>query len=191
MQASFIKVFARSGCSCTDDVATIVATLRNPCLGNTMNEDNPKPEADLIGLTTEIVAAYVSSNSVPRAELLRLIADTHAAIAGLAGAKAPEQAEERPVPAVPVRKSVTRDFLICLEDGKKFKSLKRHLATSYDLTPDQYREKWNLPADYPMVAPSYSASRSALAKSSGLGRKTAVAPPPPPVKRKKLGLKFD
>lgn len=156
-----------------------------------MNEDNPKPAADLIGLTTEIVAAYVSNNAVPRPELLRLIADTHAAIAGLVGVKAPDQAEEKPVPAVPVRKSVTRDFLICLEDGKKFKSLKRHLATSYGLTPDQYRQKWNLPADYPMVAPSYSASRSALAKSSGLGRKTAVAVPPPPVKRKKLGLKFD
>lgn len=155
-----------------------------------MNEDKPKPTADLIGLTTEIVSAYVSNNSVPKPDLVQLITETHAAIVGLVGGNVPEQKDEKPVPAVSVRKSVTPDFLICLEDGKKFKSLKRHLATKFGLTPDEYRQKWNLPADYPMVAPNYSASRSALAKSSGLGRKAAVFKEAPPVKRKKLGLKF-
>lgn len=95
---------------------------------------------------------------------------------------------------VPVRKCVTPDFLICLEDGKKFKSLKRHLATHHGLTPEEYRAKWHLPADYPMVAPNYSAARSALAKSLGLGHKPAPAPEPEtpeaPTRRKKLGLKF-
>jgi len=157
-----------------------------------MTEENAEIAADLIGLTTEIVAAYVSNNSVPISDLPRLIADTHAAMAGLAGGATPDQPEEKPVPAVSVRKSVTPDFLICLEDGKKFKSLKRHLATHFDLTPEQYRHKWNLPADYPMVAPNYSASRSALAKSAGLGRKPTVVetPTPPARNRKKLGLKF-
>lgn len=139
-----------------------------------MTEENTETTADLIGLTADIVAAYVSANPVPTSELSRLIADTHAAIAGLSAATTSKQ-EEKPVPAVPIRKSVTPDFLICLEDGKKFKSLKRHLATHFDLTPDQYRQRWNLPADYPMVAPNYSASRSALAKSAGLGRKPSVA----------------
>lgn len=157
-----------------------------------MTEDTNAASADLIELAAEIVAAYVSNNSVPAAELPGLIASTHAAIAGLVSGAAVDQPEEKPVPAVSIRKSVTPDFLICLEDGKKFKSLKRHLATKYDLTPDAYRQKWNLPADYPMVAPNHSASRSALAKSAGLGLKPApvnVAPPPAP-KRKKLGLKF-
>ena len=156
-----------------------------------MNEENPEPAVDLIGLTTDIVAAYVSNNPVPTSELAQLIADTHAAIADLAAGSVPEQPAGKPVPAVSIRKSVTPDFLICLEDGKKFKSLKRHLATHYDLTPNQYRQKWNLPPDYPMVAPNYSAARSAMAKSSGLGRKVAVVEAPPPAKRKKLGLKFN
>ncbi len=161
-----------------------------------MNKEKPDLTADLIGLTTEIVAAYVSNNPVPTSELAQLIADTHAAIADLAAGSVPEQPEGKPVPAVSIRKSVTPDFLICLEDGKKFKSLKRHLATHYDLTPEQYRAKWNLPADYPMVAPNYSASRSALAKATGLGRKVEPIPEPEPKKsaartaRKKLGLKF-
>lgn len=159
-----------------------------------MTDENPKPETDLIALTTDLVAAYVSNNPVPAGELPRLITDIHAAIADAAAGAVPQQPEEKLVPAVSVRKSVTPDFLICLEDGKKFKSLKRHLATHYGLTPDQYRQKWNLPADYPMVAPSYSAARSALAKSMGLGRKAAPAPEPegPTVetKRKKLGFKF-
>ena len=123
-----------------------------------MTDENTKPEADLIELTTDIVAAYVSNNSVPAGELPGLIADIHAAIAGVAAGAVPQQPEERPVPAISVRKSVTPDFLICLEDGKKFKSLKRHLTTHHGLTPDEYRQKWNLPADYPMVAPTYSAA---------------------------------
>lgn len=156
-----------------------------------MNEETAAPSADLNELTAEIVAAYVSNNPVPVAELPRLIASTHAAIAGLSAGNAVEQPEERLVPAVSIRKSITPDFLICLEDCKKFKSLKRHLATQYGLTPDAYRQKWRLAADYPMVAPSYSASRSALAKSAGLGRKpAAVEVTPPAPKRKKLGLKF-
>ncbi|GHD24013.1 MucR family transcriptional regulator [Tianweitania populi] len=157
-----------------------------------MNEDTTTVSADLIKLAAEIVAAYVSNNSVPASELPGLIASTHAAIAGLTSGTAVEQLEEKPVPAVSIRKSVTPDFLICLEDGKKFKSLKRHLSTHYGLTPDAYRQKWNLPSDYPMVAPNYSASRSALARSVGLGRKPATVqvPPPPAPKRKKLGLKF-
>src|SRR5690606_14887432 len=105
-------------------------------LDRTMTEENTKPEADLIELTTDIVAAYVSNNSVPAGELPRLIADIHAAIAGVAAGAVPQQPEEKPDPAISVRKSVTPDFLICLEDGKKFKSLKRHLATHHGLTPD-------------------------------------------------------
>jgi predicted transcriptional regulator len=160
----------------------------------TMTDENTKPEADLIELTTDIVAAYVSNNPLPAGELPQLIADIHAAIAGVAAGAVPQQAEEKPVPAISVRKSVTPDFLICLEDGKKFKSLKRHLATHHGLTPEEYRQRWNLPADYPMVASNYSAARSAMAKSIGLGRKPAPAPEPakPAAKTrgKKLGLTF-
>lgn len=156
-----------------------------------MTEENTQAAADLIGLTAEIVAAYVSNNPMPTSGLSNLIAETHTAIANLAAGAKPSQPEEKPSPAVAIRKSVTPDFLICLQDGKKFKSLKRHLATHYSLTPQQYREKWNLPADYPMVAPNYSAARSALAKSAGLGRKPAaveIAEPLAP-KRKRIGLK--
>lgn len=155
-----------------------------------MTEENAAASAGLIALTTDIVSAYVSNNSVPISDLPRLITDIHAAIAGLGIAAKANPSEEKPVPAISIRKSVTPDFLICLEDGKKFKSLKRHLATHFDLSPDEYRQKWNLPSDYPMVAPNYSAARSALAKSSGLGRKAAVVETKAPVKRKKLGLKF-
>ncbi len=110
-------------------------------------------------------------------DLPKLIADVYGALKSLNG-PAPAEAVEELKPAVSIRKSITPDFLICLEDGKKFKSLKRHLRTTYNLSPADYREKWNLPADYPMVAPNYSATRSALAKSNGLGRKAAkpVAP---------------
>ncbi|MCW8060544.1 MucR family transcriptional regulator [Agrobacterium tumefaciens] len=156
-----------------------------------MTDDLPERSVDLVGLTAEIVAAYVSNNPVPTSELSRIIADRHVAMSALRTGSSPA-IEEKRVPAVPIKKSVTPDVLICLEDGKKFKSLKRHLATHYELPPDEYRRKWNLTPDYPMVAPSYSAVRSALAKTMGLGRKAAVvAPPPPPSsKRKKIGLKF-
>lgn len=136
--------------------------------------------AALQGLTADVVGAYVSNNPVPVAELPGLIASVHAALAGVAGAAAEPIAEPQK-PAVPIRKSVTPDYIISLEDGKKFKSLKRHLATHHNMTPDEYRAKWNLPADYPMVAPAYAARRSALAKSLGLGRKKAE-PAPAPVK---------
>ncbi len=127
---------------------------------------------DLIDLSADIVCAYVSHNALSVTDLPKLIADVHAALRGLGGATAATASEELK-PAVPVKKSVSPDFIICLEDGKKFKSLKRHLRTHYNLSPEEYREKWGLPADYPMVAPSYSETRSRLAKDNGLGRKAA------------------
>ena len=129
-------------------------------------------EQDLIELSTEIVSAYVSHNALSPSDLPKLIADVHGALRTLSSNEAPLPVEELK-PAVPVRKSVAPDYIICLEDGKKFKSLKRHLRTHYNLSPEEYREKWSLPADYPMVAPSYSATRSKLAKDNGLGRKAA------------------
>lgn len=155
-----------------------------------MTDSIAETSTGLIGLTAEIVADYVSNNPVPVSEISRIIADTHAAVSALHTGSAPT-AEAKPIPAVSIKKSVTPDYIICLEDGKKFKSLKRHLATHYDLTPEQYREKWGLPRDYPMVAPNYSAARSKLAKSSGLGRKRAIVEEPTPARsRKKIGLKF-
>ena len=129
-------------------------------------------EQELIELSTEIVAAYVSHNALSPSDLPKLIAEVHGALRTLSTNEAPLPVEELK-PAVPVRKSVAADYIICLEDGKKFKSLKRHLRTHYNLSPEEYREKWGLPADYPMVAPSYSATRSKLAKDNGLGRKAA------------------
>jgi predicted transcriptional regulator len=124
---------------------------------------------DLIDLAADIVSAYVSNNTVPSSDLPTLIAEVYAALQKTSGGEA-EAAPEPLKPAVPVKKSVNPDFIVCLEDGKKFKSLKRHLRTHYDLTPEDYREKWGLPADYPMVAPNYAAARSELAKKMGLGQ---------------------
>ena len=123
-----------------------------------------------IELAAEMVAAFVSNNSVPTSELPALIYAVHTAVARLAVGpeNAPPQVEAK-APAVPIRKSITPDYLICLEDGKRFKSLRRHLA-GLGLTPEQYREKWKLPSDYPMVAPNYAAQRSAMAKQIGLGQ---------------------
>ncbi|MBB4051082.1 MAG: MucR family transcriptional regulator [Devosia marina] len=138
-----------------------------------MNDDTgafAAVESDLIELSTEIVSAYVSHNAVSPGDLPKLIAEVHGALRALQANENPAPVEELK-PAVPIRKSVANDFIICLEDGKKFKSLKRHLRTHYNLSPEEYREKWGLPADYPMVAPSYSATRSKLAKDNGLGRK--------------------
>ncbi|MEM9783845.1 MAG: MucR family transcriptional regulator [Pseudomonadota bacterium] len=126
---------------------------------------------ELLSLTSEIVAAHVSHNPVPNAELPGLIESVFDTLSKL-GAPQPEPEVELK-PAVPVKKSVTDDHIICLEDGKKLKMLKRHLKTAYDMTPEEYRTKWNLPADYPMVAPSYAAKRQELAKKIGLGRKKA------------------
>lgn len=136
--------------------------------------DNTAPadvgELDLVELSADIVSAYVSHNAVSPSDLTRLIADVHGALRALRSNEVPAPVEDLK-PAVPVRKSVAADYIICLEDGKKFKSLKRHLRTHYNLSPEEYREKWGLPADYPMVAPNYSATRSKLAKDNGLGRK--------------------
>lgn len=123
---------------------------------------------DLIDLSTDIVSAYVSHNALSVTDLPKLISDVHTALKGLRSVGAPEPVEELK-PAVPVRKSVAADYIICLEDGKKFKSLKRHLRTHYNLSPEEYREKWGLPPDYPMVAPNYANARSQLAKKMGLG----------------------
>ena len=120
-------------------------------------------------LAAEIVSAYVSKNSVPAVDLPGLIADIHAALVRVSSAAHPAPVEA-PKPAVAAKKSVTNDYIICLEDGKRFKSLKRHLRTQYNLSPEEYREKWGLDADYPMVAPNYAKARSKLAKDMGLGQ---------------------
>ena len=133
--------------------------------------DDAKQNALLTELTSEVVSAYVSNNIVPADQLPSLIRDVHGALSNSAGSTAAEPPKEKQKPAVPVKKSLTHDYLICLEDGKQFKSLKRHLKTHYDLTPEQYREKWGLPADYPMVAPAYAEARSKLAREMGLGQK--------------------
>ena len=124
---------------------------------------------NLIDLTADIVSAYVSNNTVPATDLPQLINEVYGALQKTSGAVT--EPEPEPLkPAVPIKKSVTPDYIICLEDGKQFKSLKRHLRTHYDMTPEEYREKWGLPADYPMVAPNYAAARSDLAKKMGLGQ---------------------
>lgn len=131
---------------------------------------NSQDKSEVVELTADIVAAYVGNNAVPTAELPSLISDVYNALAGaMAGTKEKEVVEEKP--AVPVRRSVTADAIICLEDGKKFKSLKRHLRTHHNMTPEEYREKWGLGADYPMVAPNYAEARSSLAKKMGLGQR--------------------
>jgi predicted transcriptional regulator len=123
----------------------------------------------LMELTASIVSAYVQHNSVPSAELPALIGQVHTALTRISGEHG-EALGDAPRPAIPVKKSIAPDYIICLEDGKKFKSLKRHLRTHYNLTPEQYREKWSLGSDYPMVAPNYAAARSHLAKQMGLGQ---------------------
>jgi predicted transcriptional regulator len=129
--------------------------------------ENPG-ETSFIELTANIVSAYVSNNSVSSADIPTLIGQVHSALKRVSGGQS--TATEPPKPAVPVKRSVTSDHIVCLEDGLKFKSLKRHLRTRYGMTPDQYREKWSLPPDYPMVAPNYAAARSQLAKQMGLGQ---------------------
>lgn len=128
--------------------------------------------SSLIELTADVVSAYVSNNAVPAGDLATLIAEVHAALGRIGGPVEEVGQAEKPKPAVNPKKSVFDDYIICLEDGKKFKSLKRHLMTHYNMTPEQYRERWSLDASYPMVAPAYAAARSQLAKNMGLGRKT-------------------
>lgn len=137
-------------------------------------ENRTSNDDTLIELTADVVAAYVSNNPVPVSELSNLIADVHAAL-GRVGATAEAVPTEKQKPAVNPKRSVHDDYIVCLEDGKKFKSLKRHLMTHYGLTPEQYREKWGLDANYPMVAPNYAKARSQLAKKMGLGRKRKAA----------------
>jgi predicted transcriptional regulator len=124
---------------------------------------------NLIELTAEIVSAYVSNNPVPASDIPGLINQVHTALTQVSAGRV-EIIAEPLRPAIPVKRSVSADYIVCLEDGKKFKSLKRHLRTQYGFTPEQYREKWGLPADYPMVAPNYAAARSQLAKQMGLGQ---------------------
>jgi predicted transcriptional regulator len=133
----------------------------------------------LLTLTADIVAAHVTNNNVPVSDVAGLIARVHDALAGLGAAAEPPEPEL--IPAVSVRASVKPDYLVCLEDGKKLKMLKRHLSTTYNMTPDEYRAKWKLPRDYPMIAPNYAAQRRELAVKIGLGRggrKTPAAKPP-------------
>jgi predicted transcriptional regulator len=153
-----------------------------------MSEMSSRPP--LLQLTAQIVAAHAANNHVTSDVLMRMIESVYSTLAAV-GTDVP--APEKQQPAVPAKRSVFADHIVCLEDGKKLKMLKRHLATTYNLTPEQYREKWGLPANYPMVAPNYAARRSALAKSIGLGRKPAAQPvepepvAPPPVARARRG----
>ena len=130
--------------------------------------ENPSDDSkELIAWTADIVASHVQNNSVAISDLPQLIKTVHESLSGLSG----ESTAEKPQPAVSVRRSVTPDYIVCLEDGRKLKMLKRHLATAYGMTPEDYREKWGLPADYPMVAPNYAKQRSSLAKKIGLGKR--------------------
>jgi hypothetical protein len=136
--------------------------------------DSPLQPA-YIELAADIVSAYVSNNSVAASELPGLISEVHAALVRVASGAPAAAAPDNLRPAVPVKKSVGTDYIICLEDGKKFKSLKRHLRTQYNMSPEDYREKWGLPPDYPMVAPNYAQARSQLAKEMGLGSQRRLA----------------
>jgi predicted transcriptional regulator len=147
-----------------------------------MSEDTIVTRSELLSLTTEIVTAHLSNGPASAPDLPGLIQAVFDKLAGLAndGPKAPVEL----VPAVPIRRSVADDYIVCLEDGRKLKTLKRHLMTAYGMTPEQYRRKWGLPPDYPMVAPSYARKRQELAKAIGLGRKPAPAPTAKPKRRR-------
>ena len=138
--------------------------------------ENAPEKPNLLALTSEIVAAYAGNNSVAVGDLPALIRNVFATLR--ATGQVEEKAPGEPMPAVPIKRSVGTDYIVCLEDGKKLKMLKRHLATRYNMTPDDYRRRWGLPADYPMVAPAYAEQRSSLAKKIGLGRKPDAAPAP-------------
>jgi predicted transcriptional regulator len=142
-----------------------------------MDPEGKKQE--LLSRTTDIVAAFAGNNTVAISDLPGIISSVFAALR-TAGQGEETKAEASPTPAVPVRKSVTRDFLICLEDGKKLKVLKRHLQTRYHMSPEEYRQRWGLPRDYPMVAPAYAEQRASLAKRLGLGRRKPAPVPQPP-----------
>ncbi len=143
-----------------------------------MSDENTGP--NLVEMAAEIVSAYVRNNSVPATELPQLLQSIHTSLSDIVNGPTPEAVQEPPQPKVSVKKSVTDDFIVCLEDGKKFKSLKRHLHSEHGLSPQEYRAKWSLSKDYPMVAPAYASARSSLAKTLGLGRKS-LAPAAEPV----------
>ena len=134
----------------------------------TESSTNDVKREEILGLTSEIVAAHVSNNTVALSDLPSLIEQVYRTLASVGGTEV--GSTDRPTPAVPIKKSITPDYLICLEDGQRFKSLKRHLRTRYGMTPDEYRAKWGLAHDYPMVAPNYAEERSKLAKRMGLGQ---------------------
>ena len=138
-----------------------------------MSEESPQKMSheDMLRMTAQVVSAYVGNNMLPAAQISEVIKSVYGSLTALES-DASEAEVEPPKPAVAIRKSITPDFIVCLEDGKKLKMLKRHLRTTYDMTPDEYRAKWNLPPDYPMVAPNYAKQRSEFAKKIGLGRKT-------------------
>ncbi len=138
-------------------------------MANSSKETESRGE--ILKMTADVVAAYVGNNTLAAGEVPSVINTVFGSFRNLEGG-----AEEKPTPAVPVRKSVTRDHIVCLEDGKKLKMLKRHLRSTYNMTPEEYRARWSLPPDYPMVAPSYAEERSQFAKKIGLGRKTRTAP---------------
>jgi predicted transcriptional regulator len=145
---------------------------------NTVVQENQKLSSEtLITLTSDIVSAHVGNNDVAVADLPALISNVYAALAGLGDAPVAEEA--KPEPAVSIRSSVKSDYIVCLEDGKKLKMLKRYLRTNYNMSPEQYRARWGLPADYPMVAPAYAEKRRDLAKKIGLGRKPGTPAPKP------------
>lgn len=160
--------------------AVVPPSVRRYVEMNDTKSSDPTDSTEILRLATEIVAAYVSNNSIAANDLPGMIRTVHATLAGLD--QAPGAGESDLVPAVPIKKSVTADYIICLEDGKKLKMLKRYLRSQYGLTPEEYRARWNLPHDYPMVAPNYAAQRSKLAKQIGLGR--VAASPAKPRKRK-------
>jgi predicted transcriptional regulator len=140
--------------------------------------DHEDKKQDLLSLTTDIVSAFAGNNTVAMGDLPGIISSVFTALRTVGQAEAAKVGGP-PTPAVPIRKSVTSEFLICLEDGKKLKMLKRHLQTRYHMSPEEYRQRWGLPRDYPMVAPAYAEQRASLAKRIGLGRRPAPAPPPP------------
>jgi predicted transcriptional regulator len=145
----------------------LLIIFENEIHGGIVEMNNLDQSSDLLALTTEIVAAHVSNNTVPVGDLPQLINQVYNSLANIGSV--PAAPAERPQPAVPIKKSVHPDFIVCLEDGKKLKMLKRHLKTAYNMTPEAYRERWGLTADYPMVAPNYARQRSRLAKEIGLG----------------------
>ena len=146
-----------------------------------MPEEQSPARGEVLARTAEIVAAHLSNNAMGSVDVSALIQSVFDKVMSLTNEETPAVTEL--TPAVPIKRSVTDDYIVCLEDGKKLKMLKRHLMTAYDMTPEQYRARWGLKPDYPMVAPSYARKRQELAVKIGLGRKPAVAPPPPKPKR--------